>query len=439
MIAPQRRREIVDALRRGTVPQRGLAAFAVGTDRFADALDDDLRNVSAGGAGFKAIRGEYGSGKTFAVRWLAERSRNLGFATAEVQISEGETPLHHLETVYRRLCERLTTTDAVGGALRTVVDSWLFALHDDVVSAGTEPNNDSALGQAVDALAESRLGSVATQAPALAAVLRGYRAALADGDAPVAEGLLAWLGGQPHVAASIKRAGGIRGDLDHDGALAFLAGLLSILRGAGYSGLVLVLDEVETLQRVRSDVRDRALNALRQLIDEIDQGRYPGLYLVITGTPALFDGPQGVSRLPPLAQRLHTDFNTDARFDNPRAVQLRLRGFDLGSLAEVGRRVRDLYADGAAATARVTERCNDSYIDLLANAVTGDLGGKVGVAPRVFLKKLVGDVLDRIDQFEDFDPRREYKLTITDGELTDIERNARAATSVEDIDLEVGP
>lgn len=439
MIAPQRRREIVDALRRGTVPQRGLAAFAVGTERFTDALDDDLRNVEAGGAGFKAIRGEYGSGKTFAVRWLAERARDHGFATAEVQISEGETPLDHLETVYRRLCERLTTTDAAGGALRTVVDSWLFALHDDAVSSGTDPNDEALLGEAVDALAESRLGVVATQAPALSAVLRAYRAALAAGDTRLAEGLLAWLSGQPHVAASIKRAGGFRGDLDHDGALAFLAGLLSILRGAGYAGLVLVLDEVETLQRVRSDARDRALNALRQLIDEVDQGRYPCLYLVITGTPAFYDGPQGVTRLPPLAQRLHTDFTTDDRFDNPRAVQLRLRGFDLGSLGEVGRRVRDLYADGTDAAGRIAERCDDAYIDLLAKAVTGDLGGKVGVAPRVFLKKLVGDVLDRVDQFHDFDPRRDYKLTITDGELTDIERNARAAASVEEIDLELEP
>ena len=54
-----------------------------------------------------------------------------------------------------------------------------FALHDDAISAGTNPNDDGALGKAVDALAESRLGSVATQAPALAAVLRAYRAALA--------------------------------------------------------------------------------------------------------------------------------------------------------------------------------------------------------------------------------------------------------------------
>lgn len=438
MIAPQRRREIIDALRRGTVPQRGLSAFAVGTGRFAVALDDDLANVAAGGSGFKAVRGEYGSGKTFAVRWLAERARTAGFATAEVQISEGETPLHHLETVYRRLCERLTTTDAAGGALRTVVDSWLFALHDDAVAGGVDPNDEASVGRAVDALAESRLGAVATQAPALAAVLRAYRRALVDDDAPLAEGLLAWLGGQPHVTASIKRAGGIRGDLDHDGALAFLAGLLSILRGAGYAGLVLVLDEVETLQRVRSDVRDRALNALRQLIDEIDQGRYPGLYLVMTGTPSFFDGPQGVARLPPLAQRLHSDFTTDPRFDNPRAVQLRLRGFDVVGLGEVGRRVRDLYSEGSNFPDRIAQRCDDAYLAVLADAVTGDLGGKVGVAPRVFLKKLVGDILDRVDQFDEFDPRRDYRLTITDGELTDIERNSRAATSVDEIDLELG-
>jgi hypothetical protein len=438
VISPQRRREIIDALRRGTVPQRGLDAFAVGTDRFAAAFDDELTTAAAGGAGFKAVRGDYGSGKTFVVRWLAERARIQGFATAEVQISEGETPLHHLEAVYRRLCERLTTADTAGGALRSVVDSWFFALHEDVAAAGTAPPGDAeAVLAATDALAEQRLGTVAARAPALAAVLRGYRRALADGDTARAEGLLAWLGGQPHVAASVKRAAGIRGDLDHDAALAFLAGLLTILRGAGYAGLVFVLDEVETLQRVRSDARDRALNALRQLIDEVDQGRFPALYLVITGTPAFFDGPQGAQRLAPLAQRLHTDFTTDARFDSPRAVQLRLAGFTVDGLGEVGRRTRDLYAEATADPGRIRSACDDDYIALLAKAVTGDLGGRVGIAPRVFLKKLVGDVLDRVDQFPDFDPRRDYRLTIVDSELTAVERNARAATSVDEIDLDL--
>jgi hypothetical protein len=74
--------------------------------------------------------------------------------------------------------------------------------------------------------------------------------------------------------------------VDHFAALSFLRGLLLILRDSGYAGLVLVLDEVETIQRVRSDVRDKSLNALRQLMDEMDLGRFPGLYLVVTGTPA---------------------------------------------------------------------------------------------------------------------------------------------------------
>jgi hypothetical protein len=436
MVSAHRRQEIIDALRRGTVPQRGLDAFAVGTDRFAAAFDDELSTVAAGGSGFKAIRGEYGSGKTFVVRWLAERARGRGFATSEVQVSERETPLHRLETVYRRACEALSTADASSGALRAVVDSWFYALQDDATAGGTGPTDPEAVLAATEALAEQRLGTVAGKAPALAAALRGYRRALATNDQAQAEGLLAWLGGQPHVAAAVKREAGIRGDLDHDAALAFLAGLLTMLRGAGYAGLVLVLDEVETLQRVRSDARDRGLNALRQLMDEVDHGRFPGLYLVITGTPSFFDGPQGAQRLPPLAQRLHTDFTTNARFDNPRAVQLRLQGFSVDSLCEVGQRVRDLYADGAQEPLAIKTRCDDAYVEVLARAVTGNLGGKVGVAPRIFLKKLVGDILDRVDQFPEFDPRRDYRLTVAEGELTEVERNARSASSVDEIELD---
>src|SRR5690606_10791159 len=200
---------------------------------------------------------------------------------------------------------------------------------------------------------------------------RGYRAALAAGDEATAAAVLAWLGGQPHVAAAARRFAGVRGDLDHFGALGFLQGLLTVLRDSGHPGLLLVLDEVETLQRVRSDARDKALNALRQLIDEVHSGRFPGLYLLITGTPAFFDGPQGVQRLAPLAQRLATDFSTDARFDNPRAVQIRLHGFTIDSLIELGGRVRDLYVSGADAPERVHKLVDDDYLGLLARAVAG--------------------------------------------------------------------
>ena len=433
-ISPRRRREIVSALRGGTVPQQGLDVLAVGLQRFATAIDEELSAVSAGGAVFKAVRGEYGAGKTFFSRWLVERARRAGFASAEVQISETETPLHKLETVYRRVTENLATAEFPPSAFREVVDGWFFSLEQDVIASEiVQPSDTAGLAAAVDTLLERRLLVVSQTAPAFASALRGYRAAVVAGDAVQADGLIGWLGGQPHVASSVRRSAGVRGELDHFGAFGFLQGLIAVLRDSGYAGLVIVLDEVETLQRVRGDVRDKALNALRQLVDEVNSGRFPGLYLLITGTPAFFEGTQGVQRLAPLAQRLSVDFTTDPRFDNARAVQIRLPGFSHDSLCELGGRVRDLYAVGASS--RVPTIVDDAYIATLASAVAGRLGGKVGVAPRIFLKKLVADVLDRVDQHEDFDPRRDYALTISDVELGEVER--QAASGIDDIDLDV--
>jgi hypothetical protein len=269
------------------------------------------------------------------------------------------------------------------------------------------------------------------------AALRGYRHAQAEGNVATAEGILAWLAGQPNVAAPAKRYAGVKGDLDHFGALNFLQGILTVLRDAGQAGLLIVLDEVETIQRVRSDVRDKSLNALRQLIDEVDAGRFSGLYVLITGTPAFFEGPQGIQRLEPLAQRLHVDLQSDVRFDNPRAVQIRLPAFNLDRLCLVGSKVRDIFMHHTTAATRIAQRCDDAYIHDLAQAVTGKLGGKVGIAPRIFLKKLVADILDRIDQFEDFNPRQHYILTLHEAELSPVERQAVGATDVNAIELEL--
>lgn len=432
-ISPARADEILDALRRGTVPESALEAFAVGLEPYRETLLIELRQAATGRGRFKAVRGDYGTGKTFFARWFQGVARAEGFATAEVQISEAETPLHRLETVYRRLVEHLMTEGGQRGAMRSIIDGWFYALEEEVLARESECS-EAQLLQATEALMVERLRPIERQAPAFGACLRAYRRAVASGDEALASGLIAWMSGQPNVAAAVKRAAGIKGDIDHFGALGFLQGLLLILRDSGFSGLVLVLDEVETLQRVRGDIREKSLNALRQFMDEIDAGRFPGLYLMITGTPAFFDGPQGVQRLPPLAQRLHVDFGSDQRFDNPRAVQIRLQPFDMQRLVEVGRNVKGVFLQRGQAADRLQSLADDALLAQLAAAVTGKLGGKVGVAPRIFLKKLVAEVLDRIDQFPDFDPRRDYQLTVQASELS---LDERRALSPDDIQLDL--
>ena len=173
-ISRQRRDELIDALRRGTVPMQSLDLLAVGLDRFAGTLGEELEQVMAGGARFKAVRGEYGTGKTFYSRWSAERARQMGFATSEVQISETETPLHRLETVYRRLMERLGTPDTPTGALQNILDGWFFTLEEDVLAEGDlAPDDHGQLLERSNALMEKRLALVTQTAPMFAVALRG--------------------------------------------------------------------------------------------------------------------------------------------------------------------------------------------------------------------------------------------------------------------------
>jgi hypothetical protein len=431
-----KRREIIDALRLGTVPRRGLELFAVGLERFEKAIDEELESVAAGKGRFKAVRGEYGTGKTFFARWLEHRALEKGFATTLVQISEADTPLYRMETVYRRAVEALQTKEWADAAFRSLIDRWFFQLEEEVLAQGqVDPNDDAAVERGVGDLLEQRLRVVSGTQPQFAAALRACHAARVRGDHATAEGLVAWLMGQPNVGAGVLRPANLKGDLDHDSAAGFFRGQLEVLKQTGRRGLVLVLDEVETIQRVRADSREKSLNALRQLIDDLAAERYPGLYVLITGTPLFFDGPQGIKRLPPLAQRLHTDFGPDPRFDSARAAQIRLQPFDLDKLVTVGRRVRELYPSSSGD--RIATRVDDGVLLALASTVSGALGGKVGIAPRIYLRRLVA-LLDQVDEHPEFDPKSHAGLALDPNEMNDDERVAAGVSrSVDEIHLDV--
>jgi hypothetical protein len=136
-----------------------------------------------------------------------------------VQISETETPLHRMETVYRRALESLRTREWEEGAFRSLVDAWFYALEEEVLARPGFPGEDaSAVAAAVGELLEQRLSKVSATQPQFAAALRACHRARVEGDLAVAEGLLAWLMGQPNVSADIKRKAGLKGEIDHFGA-----------------------------------------------------------------------------------------------------------------------------------------------------------------------------------------------------------------------------
>lgn len=417
-------REIIAALRTGVVPAAGLHHFATGLDDLMGVIDAELQEVadSTGSGRAKWIRGGYGSGKTFATRLICWRARKQGFATSEVQISITDTPLHRLETVYRRMMSRLTTDTDGEGAFSGIVATWIYELGEAVSRLKGIEESDPAFPAAVEQRLEDRLSALSARNPTFARVLRAYHSALDSGDFSTAQGLLGWLAGEPNTAMGIKRAADVKSEVDGSTALTFMRGVLQLLRESNYRGWVVVLDEVETIQRMRSDVRDKALNALRQLVDMLLGGELPGMYLVVTGTPEFFEGYKGLKELAPLADRVATTFHDDPRFDNLRAPQVRLQPFDQARLASVGRAVRDLYP--TEHRDRVVARVDDGLIDDLVDVETAGFGGRVDIVPRLFLRRLV-DIMDRVDQYPDFDPRVDVGLKIDESMLRPEELAAR--------------
>jgi hypothetical protein len=406
---------IVNALRSGLVPAQGLEHFATGLEALLEAVNQELDFVAAGKGGSKWIRGEYGAGKTFAARYLCTQARQRRFATSEVQISINDTPLYRLEMVYRRLIERLETAADGPNAFQAIVEGWLYQIGDEVMRLKGIKEDDPDFANATEQRLEDKLADLSRRNPAFAQTLRAYHRANHDGDFATAQGLLAWLAGQPHTDRSALRVAGVSGKVDGQASLTFLAGLLQLLRQSGYDGLVVVLDEVETIQRMNAQTRDKSLNALRQLMDMLAKDELPGLYLIVTGTRDFFEGYKGLKALPPLHQRVQVNFGTDVRFDNLRSPQVRLLPFTEDRLLTVGRRVRENYP--AKNPDRVQKRVDDRFLTALVDQITTGFGGKVALAPRLFLRELI-DILDRVDLHEDYRPADHYKLELEDNKLT---------------------
>jgi hypothetical protein len=247
-----------------------------------------------------------------------------------------------------------------------------------------------------------------------------------QGELADAASLVSWLSGSENIAAAVKRRADIKGDIGSADALAYLRGILAIAKAARYNGMLIVIDEAETILRMRTDSRHKSLNGIRQISDA--SGDYPGLLWIFTGTPDFFDNRKGVAGLAPLHDRIR--FLEDGKFASLRQPQLQLKPFDAARLKAVALRLRELYP--MPNRQRVLSRVSDGFIDRLVAKVTEGFRGDVGVVPRQFLRELV-HVMDLVDENDDYIPDDAYgfamdKFTAT---LSPEEAAAVAGRSVE--------
>ena len=394
---------IINALRRGTVPAGGLERIAVALDVEEEAIGKQLDYVAQGGGDTKFIRGEYGSGKTFLVARALEMARTKGFVTSHVVISSS-TPLNKLKGIYQQICANLRTGDEEH-ALKTIIDTWLFSIEERLISVSGNTVEDSALETATAKEIEAALAGISEMNSSLAAALRTYYKENNAGEFQLAQSALGWIAAEPNIGRDVKQKAGIRGDIDDTTAFVFLRGLVSIIHGAGYRGLAIAVDEMETTQGLQRNQREKGYQTLVQIIDALDRGDMPRCYFLFTGTPALYDGSRGIRSVPPLFDRISV-VQTDA-FKNPRQPQILLSKFDTSKLEQVALKVVDVYAQ--AYTEPDRERVSHRFIRAMIRKITTRFGGRVDIIPRIFLKEFV-DVLDKCELYEDYNPADTYNF-----------------------------
>ncbi len=425
------RQHVFEALRKGLVPERGIEAFAEGIEKQRAEVQRQLDLAAAGEGTIKFLRGGYGCGKTFMARLALLDAQAQGFATSFVVVSDNDLKFHRFDDVYRKVMGELGTAACPRGALGDILDRWIGEVERTLIAGGEDADAATFDSKVRRRLDDDLVALTGGQAPQdFVRVIQTIFDCKQRGESGEAGSLISWLTGSGNVSAGAKKIAGIKGDIGSRDALDYLRGALEIVKAAGYKGLVIVIDEAETILRMRTDSRHKSLNGIRQIADAA--GSYPGLLWLVTGTPDFYDTRHGVAGLAPLHDRIQ--FLKQGRFASLRQAQLELTPFDATRLRSVALKLRESYP--AVDPVRLETQVSTQFIDRLVAEITKGFRGDVGVVPRQFLREFVTQ-MDLVDEHPDYQPERDYGFK--PGELTPEEQHAASGLALSMRDDEASP
>ena len=399
-------RDLLEAFRNGTVPRYGLRELAVGVDEPLNALEEHLEYVSQGRTAVRFIEGAYGSGKSFLCALLREIALEKGFVTSLMVVSP-DVPLGKLSVVYSRIMDGIrTAAKRTSTALPDILEKWLLAEYKraSVLAGGSKSDQHRQVLSQI----ELKLQGISDVAPGVASAVKAYYTASHNRNPELRRAAAAWLRGSSSVPLKVRKILGVRGEIGQEDLYGALKAVAMIIREAGYKGFLVVLDEVETVQRqAYQSQRNAAYEVLRVLVDSAGTNRFPGCLFVVTGTEQLFQDPlQGLRSYPALAERIERPENfTDQ--ETSRQPILHLRGLDRSDLAAIAKKIRTIHATAYEWDAATS--VTDNHLEDLARKVTDSFGESIERLPRGFLREVVhicdvaqehGVRFDAVDQSE---------------------------------------
>ena len=377
---------IINSLKGGVVPRIGLPYITVGREREIQALLHDLELVGDGGASFRFLVGRYGAGKSFLLQTIRTHAMGNGFVVADADLS----PERRLQggqgqglATYRELIRNLSTkTRPEGGALQLVLDRWVAALRE-------QPDAEAALAAQLSPIRELVCGFDFTQ------VLRLYYEASLEGDEERKASVVKWLRGEFRTKTEARGELGVNACITDDTWYEYLKLFAQFLVGAGYKGLVVLIDELVNLYKIpNATSRQYNYEKILTMYNDTLQGKARHLGIIMGGTPqSIEDRRRGVFSYEALRSRLTQGRFASAGLADMLAPVIHLEPLTYEELLVLIEKLAEIHAGYFGYERTVTEEQLVRFLQV----EFGRVGADTHLTPREVIRDFI-ELLDIVSQ-----------------------------------------
>jgi hypothetical protein len=293
---------IMQALAAGVVPRTGLQHIQVGRAAEVGALVRDIDRIAENGSAIRFVIGEYGAGKTFFLNLVRLIALERKCVTIHADLAP-DRRLHatggQARGLYAEAVRNMATrTKPEGGALASIVERFVT----DCVRTAEQQ------GSGVEQIIDARLAHLQEHVGGYdyAAVLKAYWRGSEDGNEVLKASALRWLRGEYSTRTEARQALGVRSIIDDGEIYDALKLLAAFIRLAGYSGVLIVFDEMVNLYKLQSaQARNQNYEQLLRIVNDVLQANVGGIGFLFGGTPEfLMDTRRGLYSYQALQSRL---------------------------------------------------------------------------------------------------------------------------------------
>lgn len=341
---------LINALKGGVVPRAGLEYITVGRAREISAILHDIDMIEEGGASFRFIVGKYGSGKSFLLQTIRNHAAARGFAVVDADLSPERrfagTKGQGLAT-YKELIQNLSTrAKPDGGALPLILEKWISGIQMTVKTAtvleGAE--FEAEVERQIYEVAGSLEGMVNGFEFARAVAL--YWKAYKEDDAALKSNVLRWFRGEYPSRKEAREDLGINFIVNDETWYDFLKLFAAFLAGAGYKGLLVIIDELVNIFKIPNSItRANNYEKILTMYNDVLQGKARHIGFLMGGTPqCIEDKYKGVFSYEALRSRLAEGHFAAGEVRDFSAPIIRLQMLNQEEMYVLVEKLRDIHA-----------------------------------------------------------------------------------------------